>query len=783
MESLYGFGHKNKETLGELLFHFFRRYAHEIDYDKSVLSVREAQLISKDAKKWHLMQNNRLCVEEPFNTDRNLGNTADDISFRGLHLELRRAFELVSEATLAECCEAYIFPATEEKFWERPPPQPRPVLARSASQSGRGRGGGNYRGGRHIVSQHRPGQTNRRVPSSTPMNRSPGPLNGAQAVQAQNVQLQIHDELFHRYQYLQAQEQQLRMQLLHQAQAQLHAQAHAQAQAQLSNPVSPHSQQTAREHSAMMNRAPLSAPLRQHHGSFYYPFSYTPVEGSSQQSIRTNPSSPSMATVQPELRRGLHRSSDSNNPSGSSLRSHSQPARPVPSGVAIHGYIGALHRNNRLQQYQPTNQHQSYAAMEMTQNRVGAVGVPGFRAPPADSPFEDNLPKEYVGYYVHKSPASQSYRSNPVLAPVSGYSHDFTNRIRGHSQGPSRLRDGSQSPTRSPSISFRDRAFSVRSAASAPSGPLQAERQGTSISGQRSGPIIVDGSRGGGLPEFPMVPLSMNQSSAMSEAVVNSDDALDDFPGKGQDSPSTEIENTKGPGVPTYIPQNNSTPNLHRLVDVTQNGNTESAANSLRTSIRESASLQTATSGPGLGTPCINADGLGIICYDTTVAPTPTNADQTPSQETVRYSIPTPKLDIQPNKSNLRHDKSLMPIPLLSPVREVRTPSPTANRREDSIADSQITRLNGGSKQLYLSSSSTVINGKHKESDNLGQKTNGTLPKNTSTQTTSLQQQTNGWQSTSKKNKKTKSKANAVQNPSLLSGELLPSKEAERKGG
>jgi hypothetical protein len=84
------------------------------------------------------LQNNRLCVEEPFNLTRNLGNTADDTSFRGLHLELRRAFSLIAEAKLKDCCEQFVFPAEEERIWEKPPPQPRPVLSRSASQSGRG---------------------------------------------------------------------------------------------------------------------------------------------------------------------------------------------------------------------------------------------------------------------------------------------------------------------------------------------------------------------------------------------------------------------------------------------------------------------------------------------------------------------------------------------------------------------------------------------------------------------------------------------------------------------
>ena len=56
------------------------------------------------------------------------------------------------EAKLDECLEEYIFPATEEKIWEKPPSKPPPVLtrSRSQSQSSRGtRGGYNNRGSRH----------------------------------------------------------------------------------------------------------------------------------------------------------------------------------------------------------------------------------------------------------------------------------------------------------------------------------------------------------------------------------------------------------------------------------------------------------------------------------------------------------------------------------------------------------------------------------------------------------------------------------------------------------
>ena len=40
VNQLRGFGEANGETIGQLLFHFFRQYAYEVDYEKEVISVR-----------------------------------------------------------------------------------------------------------------------------------------------------------------------------------------------------------------------------------------------------------------------------------------------------------------------------------------------------------------------------------------------------------------------------------------------------------------------------------------------------------------------------------------------------------------------------------------------------------------------------------------------------------------------------------------------------------------------------------------------------------------------
>ena len=221
LNALSGYGKKNKQSLGELFFQFFRYYAHDLNYEKYVISVREGNLVSKEGKGWHLLQNNRLCVEEPFNTSRNLGNTADDTSFRGIHIELRRAFKFISDGNLTDCCEQYEYPPEEERTWERPPPQPRPVLSAVPSNAVRGgRGGG--RGGRNPSQFGRGGQTGRRT-SNTPnktnnfRSANTGMSPSEISLQAQQAQYLLHDHLYQQIQILQAQEQELRLQLQNQA--------------------------------------------------------------------------------------------------------------------------------------------------------------------------------------------------------------------------------------------------------------------------------------------------------------------------------------------------------------------------------------------------------------------------------------------------------------------------------------------------------------------------------------------------------------------------------------
>ncbi|KAF9967280.1 hypothetical protein BGZ73_000626, partial [Actinomortierella ambigua] len=113
LSQLEGFGLANKETLGGLLYAFFRRYAIEYDYDHHVISVREGSYITKESKNWHIpgKQYKLLCVEEPLDTTRNLGNSSDMASTKGLREEFRRALDILHQrGSLHQVCQQWVFP-------------------------------------------------------------------------------------------------------------------------------------------------------------------------------------------------------------------------------------------------------------------------------------------------------------------------------------------------------------------------------------------------------------------------------------------------------------------------------------------------------------------------------------------------------------------------------------------------------------------------------------------------------------------------------------------------
>lgn len=767
------------------------------------------------------MQNNRLCVEEPFNTGRNLGNTADDTSFRGIHLELRRAFNLVKEAKLADCLEQYEFPAAEERIWEKPAPKPPPVLSRSRSQSqsstrGNRGGYGNRGGGRH-GQHHRSGQGARRASSAAAMNKYAPPQSGLSGIrgreyssrehplQAQYEQLRLHDRLFNEFQFLQQQEHGLR---LIQAQRELEAQVAQANHASRNGSSIPHPGTPGQLHPIHANhQMPLTAPIRS--GQYFYPFAYPQVQGTPHQNVHTQPSSPSMKPAQPDLRRSLHRSSAAESAHAANHRSHSQPARPLPVSVAA----PPLPLNSAaFLQYQHLRQQQLFNHIE--QGGYRHAEVPIYQDPrrlPMDQPLEEDVPKEYVGYWVNDSPPPppRSYRDDPRFLTYQ----DLPPHVRGVPQNLSKLKDTSRSPSPSPALPFRDRAYSVRSASSAPPATLQPRMdrvQAVAPGSRASGPLIITGSDEWNMSDYSMIPEALSHTTTISEATSASDDRLYETPTTAEiDTPNHSH------GVDGFALDD---PNQYFHARITAEpcsafaksriGNIDSSTR------RANPSLNDITTSSNVNNPTENLNrsggGLGIQFGEHEITRPSMNAETLISPGTARGPTAVSKPDAKSDQFIGRTEKLPMPIPvpLLSPVREVRTPSPSAAWRRQ-MGEAELRRSNGrfpSKLDLRIPTYADLVRAKQEKQNlngTLGQKPNGTpssqfaeivkslqsplsprtkdIPQH-SPESAKAQPQVNGWQQPGKKSKKNKSRPGSGQ-IQMLPGEHMPANEAERKGG
>jgi hypothetical protein len=686
LEALRGFGDKNKETLGELLFGFFKFYGHDFDYDNLVISVRSGKQISKVEKKWHLGNNNMLCVEEPFNVSRNLGNTADETSFRGLHMELRRAFDLVSAAKLDECCEQYEFPKDE-----KPPPRerqaarPKPAIIRSASQSQSqsqsSRGGrGGHRGGRH---NQRNGNSNRRASSAAFENYPGYPLTGLPqnlfAVQdawlQQQAQAQLHNDLFQTYSVLQAQENSLRLQLYNQSQAYMQSQAQNQKQA-FPQPQTRGSggnaqqQPTDRNRTNSFDQPPLTAPLRPE--MFYYPVPYTTTPIYGYPAPSTNPSSPSMSSAVPELRRSIHRSSvtsGSGGPSSASMRSHSQPAaRSAPSPLLQQG-PGSANQFGIYPSYRLANgiPIPNFIADENSES--------GFETPSeslATTPPDEGSSREYVGYYVKGSAASAPRRDPavPMAIPAFGDIQQNPRRLS-TDQLPQSVLDRLRRPSRSPSPLGHDRSYST----GASSAPLTAvsSQQGVSTSNLRSLndqiPLVVNGSNIPAPISIPQWQASVSEVAASEDhSMASASDSIDSsYSGVATDFPDTE--DLPGQQTPKYTSSEHLDPPA--VANGSGSGKTEPVATFGTPLIVNGTSFQPS---PPNGSTSIE-QGSGSTHR---LSPNTRNRSGRQSQTGGISPLDIGFTQIESHRDEISH---------LSPVYEARTPSPTANRKFDPTLD------------------------------------------------------------------------------------------------
>lgn len=682
LDSLRGCGDANKESLAALLFNFFRHYSYEFQFSKYVISVKEGRLLSRKEKGWDNYADNkearcRLCVEEPFNTQRNLGNSADDYAWSGIHGEIRRAFELLADGgQLDKCCEQYEFPPEEKPIFQRPAPKPKPTLTRSASQSG-GRPNhepsGNSRsrkGGSRNQSTQR--SNNRRASSGAVFSNQRIPPLQSPSLSLGHMDFltakgNLHDHLFHQYQYLQAQQDALRSQLAVQQQQQ-QQQAHAQSRmGDSAGTSSPHHRQHPQWQFAnplpspkFLENPPQTAPLLPgylYHYPARYPAPSSPLQHHSRRprdgdGANTNPPSPSFAAAVPALRRQANRTSV---PEGSSsaMRSQSQPGRSLPHPLTLqqHAHPGYDVSGALGGGFQNVHSSQMFPQAVPAGFQFPLSSLAGMYPISTGGHVETAMSKEYVGYYVGQSPqlgpqyvnaghtqvpAMPTLRDPPpqvsqgvmpeLIPPLSngGYgsrSPSPLGRPRGYSAA-GNSRAGRVEDTNSQGASTHDEPVIV--SGSAPIKPPAEADVG--------GPIIVNGSKPPAAPRPQERTTNGNYATAFQQS--NGDDAQN-------------LEHLQFP---------HTLPTRPDRVAASDTSNLEASSPRVSPNLRDKAGPRLAMSPNGPNGTAQNAPGL---------------------------SEPYPELS------------NLSAAPLLSPVAELRTPSPTHQFRFESQDSPQHPHANG----------------------------------------------------------------------------------------
>lgn len=748
LESYRDFGGRNKSSLGELLFQFFRYYGHELDFEQNVVSVRLGRCLPKTEKSWHLLQDNRLCVEEPFNISRNLANTADDTSVRGIHLELRRAFELIGEGKLVTCCEEFVYPAEETRPSEHfVPPSSRPVIPQPPTQPSSRGGRTSARGGRNSSITNRSSNGRR---SSNPAGRTSSYLRNLPfqmtthelQLQAQHQQHLLHDQLFQQYQYLQLQEQELRMQL-HQQNLQLHQQSLRQRGLLAAyNQAGGYPQYSLQDdgHDLATNgqtngigRAPLSAPLYQQRFAPSSPYlSSTQLS----QGVATNPPSPRFNSVLPDTRRFSRRTSVTQSSSGASLRAHSQPARTVPassfSRLQTRPDLASLHDASagRRSSASSTSQEQFPGYHE------NGFGISGLIYDPVRRPVE------YLGYYVGQSPSLSAYTQSTAISPIPSHvglaiQHGgLSPRLASTSTRTS----GTMHTPPLQTISTAPVEYKVEPQPE--SSNIQGGVNGPEPPKPKSGPLIVDGSINS--PRRRRTTHSFNEpDDHVNFSASTSEDLGFDTPSSSDEQSQDAIEfNTQEkspPGSPSaarkrtqHVPEAEFV-NSHVPLRPLDSGSTEDSQTRV-------ARLPDSVGMPGLA--AVKKSGV-------TVWP----------------------LDRQ-----------------LSSVEEVRTPSPRVEGFNESHSPKS-SRGPTSQNQALPPAEAVILNGIEHEQDfdrPLASRTN--VPVGSSAQaqiSTVLVNGTSGWQTQKKKRKtkKTVKSENDAQTLNVSGGESLPADETLRKGG
>ncbi|KAI1379931.1 hypothetical protein F4677DRAFT_299499 [Hypoxylon crocopeplum] len=782
VEKLRGFGDKNKSSLGELLFQFFRFYAHEFDYSTNVLSVRLGRLITKQEKKeWLLASNHQLCVEEPFNITRNLGNTADDTAFRGLHEELRRAFALIAEGKLEECCAQFVYPKDEERIFQKPAQTSRPILLRSASQQQPNRGGrgGAFRGGNRQQGQHRnnnnnhhhnnnSSSTSRRASSSVPFDNTAGasfvPANyqsnmsnqdAAAAATAAYIQQTI--------QALTIQENNLRF--IQHVQSQSYNIQH-QSQLLQGNAQPTQSSSAERSRTNSFDTPPLSAPLQPEMRPEMYFYSVPFHAVYAQQGFPTYPSSPS-TNPGAELRRSPHRSTTANDAnyalSGSYMRSQSQPASRTAPNI-------------------PTAQN--LASTGQIPNEVGRVPVQHINGIPMPSFIPDEgqdndqdgstantPPQEERGYSYYADPSSPPRRTTLPTSSIPAFG-DIGPQAPSQSRGrlssdqiPQSILDRIKQNSRSPSPMAHNRAYSV----GRNSAPLSSAPFSGAIGSQMrdTAPLVVNG--------------SMSKPSNNSSPRQPSQGEMAPIQYTGYNNPlhinqrlETSIPITDSPTNHQSVPWGANSPTSDRPVVV--NGSSASGSSS--------TSAQTANQVPGSYFPQdtmpVTPNGNHFHAMNTPMVPGA-------FQRFPPRSSPSPliaQLDLATENRLQAND-----YPHLSPVYEANSPSPNFTRKLE-LPFGQPSTLPTATTRGQPDPKPESAKGKQRSPNDPLFRSEGSPPSNPRVNGLSREnghargaksESDNGWQKMTRgKKKANESKPRGEPYPQ---GEQLPKYDSERKGG
>lgn len=741
MDAYKDFGSRNKSSLGELLFHFFRYYGHELDFEHNVVSVRLGRCLSKVEKAWHLQQDNRLCVEEPFNVSRNLANTADDTSMRGIHLELRRAFDLIGDGKLLKCCEQFVHPPDDIKPSEHfVPPLTRPVIAQLPTQASRGARGA-ARGGRNpsSVGRHPNGRR-----SSNPTGRNSNYLRNPPfqmtthelQLQQQHQQHLLHDQLFQQYRYLQLQEQELRMQLYQQSLQQQRGLMAAYGQP---NGYSQYSTQDdgldvgANGQANGVGRGPLSAPLYQHG------FPRSPYLSASQptQGISTNPPSPRSNPGIPDTRRYSRRTSVTQSSLGGSLRAHSQPARVMP--LTVLGHISRPdianlqdHSLGRRSSASSTS-HEAYA--NFVDNGYSIAG-PQYE--------QVRRPAEYLGYYVGQSPSLSAYTHSTAISPIPSHvglaiqNGGLSPRLVPMSTRPSGV-------THTPPLQTVTPAIPAEGQSEPDSGSKKSEgtEAETDSRRSRSKPLIVDGSINS--PRRNRVTHSLNETEDNTNFSASTSEDL------AFDTPSSSDEHSQD--AFEYIARSKSSPiSVSEARKSTHRNGTREYVNGHLSQRAMGRSSQTQSLTEAVGSEkLVGMSGL------------------TGTGTKKAGNLPRP-LDRQ-----------------LSAVEEVRTPSPRVETFTTKGISPIRTQEHVNQDDRKPPGVAGPVNGEgHDHGSPLGSRPNGMVgsPNQGGISAPNASGST-GWQTQKKKKtkRKTVKSENDAQTLNISGGEALPADEALRKGG